>query len=129
MEFKIAKIRNLFICSTIRAYSGVCKGVGNLKPCQQSQICFHCAKGEQVNSLNVITSVFRPKLSEEKKRSSGSQTVLYAYITFTPRKFCVFVCGWGGGARRTVNISLQKRLVTPMLYNEILSCLFSDVYD
>ena len=72
------------------------KGGCSLKPCQRSRIYFHCAKGRRVpwRSSRRFPSKVRWKA---KKVFTPSDCLLYVqYITFTPQKFCAFVCG---GAR------------------------------
>ena len=89
---------------------------------------FQCAKGGQVNSLKVITSVFRLKSSEEKKKGLyASDCPLYIYHLYTTKVLCLYLRG--GGATDPGHLPPRKGLVTPLLYNEIVSCLFSDVYD
>ena len=74
-----------FALQQLEAYPGIHKGVGNLKPFQQGRIYFHGAKGGQVNSLKTITSVFRPKSSEEQKKVlTPSGCPLYVAYSLPP---------------------------------------------
>ena len=103
-------------------------GVGYLKPFQQGRVYFHCAKGGQVNPLKVITSVFRPKSSEEQKKGFHALRLSFiciAYHLCTTKVLCICLRGEGG---QILGIyPPQKGLVPPLLYSEFVLCLFSDV--
>ena len=126
-NFKISKIRNLFVCSTTGAYPGIYKGVGYLKPFQQGRIYFYCAKGKQVHSLAGITSVFRPKSSEEQtKRSSRPQIVHYTHsLSLLHYESFVHLSAGRGGRPWAFTLHKRPSYATAVQWN--LSRHFSDV--